>query len=148
MKTLLSAATANAFSGFLVILPLAILLIAGLEVYDLLEETAAFAGLQLPFPGIRHEQKVAVVGSGPAGISCAHFLLRAGIGVEMYERAERPGGLLTYGIPGFKLDKGIIERRFKLGHLANIRHNSFTLSKAIGFSRAGKTVTEQSRIAR
>ena len=51
MKTLLSAATANAFSGFLVILPLAILLIAGLEVYDLLEETAAFAGLQLPFPG-------------------------------------------------------------------------------------------------
>lgn len=72
------------------------------------------AGLQLPFPGIRHQQKVAVIGSGPAGISCAHFLLRAGIGVEMYERAERPGGLLTYGIPGFKLDKEIVERRFKL----------------------------------
>ena len=72
------------------------------------------AGLQLPFPGIRHEQTIAVVGSGPAGISCAHFLLRAGIGVEMYERADRPGGLLTYGIPGFKLDKGIVERRFKL----------------------------------
>ena len=51
MKKLLSAATANAFSGFLVILPLAILLIAGLEVYDLLEETAAFAELQLPCPG-------------------------------------------------------------------------------------------------
>jgi glutamate synthase (NADPH/NADH) small chain len=72
------------------------------------------AGMQLPFPGIRHEQKVAVIGSGPAGISCAHFLLRAGIGVTMYERAERPGGLLTYGIPGFKLDKGIVDRRFKL----------------------------------
>lgn len=72
------------------------------------------AGLQLPFPGIRHQQKVAVIGSGPAGISCAHFLLRAGIGVDMYERAERPGGLLTYGIPGFKLDKKIVERRFKL----------------------------------
>ncbi|PLY03977.1 MAG: glutamate synthase small subunit [Desulfuromonas sp.] len=72
------------------------------------------AGLELPFPGIRHEQKVAIVGSGPAGMACAHFLLRAGIGVEMYERADRPGGLLTYGIPGFKLDKQIVERRFKL----------------------------------
>lgn len=72
------------------------------------------AGLQLPFPGIRHEQTIAIVGSGPAGISCAHFLLRAGIGVEMYESADRPGGLLTYGIPGFKLEKGIVERRFKL----------------------------------
>ena len=72
------------------------------------------AGLQLPFPGIHHDKKVAIVGSGPAGISCAHFLLRAGIGVEMYERAERPGGLLTYGIPGFKLNKEIVERRFKL----------------------------------
>ncbi len=72
------------------------------------------AGLTLPFPGIRHQQKVAVIGSGPASISCANFLLRAGIGVDMYERAERPGGLLTYGIPGFKLDKKIIERRFKL----------------------------------
>ena len=78
------------------------------------------AGLQLPFPGIRHEQTVAVVGSGPAGISCTHFLLRAGIGVEMYERADRPGGLLTYGIPGFKLDKGIVERRFKLLHKAGL----------------------------
>ncbi len=85
------------------------------------------AGLQLPFPGIRHEQKVAVVGSGPAGISCAHFLLRAGIGVTMYERAERPGGLLTYGIPGFKLDKEIVDHRFKLlrnaGLVLHLQHS-------------------------
>ena len=79
------------------------------------------AGLKLPFPGIRHDKKVAVVGSGPAGISCAHFLLRAGIGVEMYERADRPGGLLTYGIPGFKLDKHIVERRFKLLRRAGLK---------------------------
>ncbi len=77
-------------------------------------DLAFAAGLQLPFPGIRHPQKVAIVGSGPAGMSCAHFLLRAGIGVEMYEQAERPGGLLTYGIPGFKLDKKIVEQRFEL----------------------------------
>lgn len=72
------------------------------------------AGLKLPYPGIRHPQKVAIVGSGPAGMSCAHFLLRAGIGVNMYEQADRPGGLLTYGIPGFKLDKHIVDYRFKL----------------------------------
>ncbi len=79
------------------------------------------AGLQLPFPGVRHHKKVAIVGSGPAGISCAHFLLRAGIGVEIYERADRPGGLLTYGIPGFKLHKGIVERRFKLLRKAGLK---------------------------
>ncbi len=72
------------------------------------------AGMELPFPGLKHDKKVAVIGSGPAGISCAHFLLRAGIGVEMYERAPTPGGLLTYGIPGFKLDKQIVDRRFKM----------------------------------
>lgn len=72
------------------------------------------AGLTLPFPGIRHDHSVAVIGSGPAGMSCAHFLLRAGIKVEMYERAKRPGGLLTYGIPGFKLDKQIVTRRIEL----------------------------------
>ena len=77
-------------------------------------DLALEAGLKLPFPGIRHPQRVAVVGSGPAGISCAHFLLRAGIGVDMYERASHPGGLLTYGIPGFKLDKGIVETRFRM----------------------------------
>lgn len=72
------------------------------------------AGLELPFPGVRHPQTVAIVGSGPAGMACAHFLLRAGIGVVMYEQADRPGGLLTYGIPGFKLDKTIVEKRFAI----------------------------------
>ncbi|WP_316348933.1 glutamate synthase subunit beta [Desulfuromonas acetoxidans] len=71
-------------------------------------------GLEIPFPGVIRDKKVAVVGSGPAGMSCAHFLLRAGIEVEMFERASKPGGLLTYGIPGFKLEKGIVERRFKM----------------------------------
>ena len=84
-------------------------------------DLAFSAGLQLPFPGIQHPQKVAIVGSGPAGMSCAHFLLRAGIGVAMYEQADRPGGLLTYGIPGFKLDKKIVEQRFKLLHKAGLQ---------------------------
>jgi len=79
------------------------------------------AGLTIPFPGITSDKKVAVVGSGPAGLSCAHFLLRAGIGVDMFESAENPGGLLAYGIPGFKLDKKIIKRRFDMLQKAGLK---------------------------
>ena len=68
-------------------------------------------GLKPRFGGITTDKKVAIIGSGPAGLSAATYLLRAGIAVEMYERADRPGGLLTYGIPNFKLDKKIVERR-------------------------------------
>ena len=71
-------------------------------------------GLKPAFGGITTNKKVAVIGSGPAGLSCATYLLRAGIAVTMYERADRAGGLLTYGIPNFKLDKKIVERRVKL----------------------------------
>ena len=71
-------------------------------------------GLKPQFPGITTDKKVAVIGSGPAGLSCATYLLRSGIAVTMYERSDRAGGLLTYGIPNFKLDKKIVERRVKL----------------------------------
>ncbi len=70
------------------------------------------AGYRLPFPGVSGDASVGIIGSGPAGMSCAHFLLRAGVRVTMYERADLPGGLLTYGIPGFKLDKELVRRRF------------------------------------
>jgi len=69
------------------------------------------AGLKPKFPGVTSTKRVAVIGSGPAGLSVATYLLRAGIGVDMYEKASRAGGLMTYGIPGFKLDKKVIERR-------------------------------------
>jgi len=72
------------------------------------------AGLTPDFPGITSDKKVAVIGSGPAGLSVATYLLRSGIAVTMYERADRAGGLLTYGIPNFKLDKKIVERRVDL----------------------------------
>ena len=71
-------------------------------------------GLKPNFPGITTDKKVAVIGSGPAGLSTATYLLRSGIAVTMYERSDRAGGLLTYGIPNFKLDKKIVERRVKL----------------------------------
>ncbi len=72
------------------------------------------AGYTPDFPGITTDKKVAVIGSGPAGLSVATYLLRSGIAVTMYERSDRAGGLLTYGIPNFKLDKKIVERRIKL----------------------------------
>ena len=56
-------------------------------------------------------KSVAVVGSGPAGLACAQQLARAGHGVVVYERAEQPGGLLRYGIPEFKMQKSVLDRR-------------------------------------
>jgi len=77
-------------------------------------EEAFARGLRIKFPTEFTDKKVAVVGSGPASMSCANFLLRAGIQVEMFERDDRAGGLLTYGIPGFKLEKDVVQRRFDL----------------------------------
>lgn len=71
-------------------------------------------GLKPYFPGITTDKKVAIIGSGPAGLSAATYLLRSGIAVTMYERDDRAGGLLTYGIPNFKLDKKVVERRVNL----------------------------------
>ena len=55
--------------------------------------------------------RVAVVGSGPAGLAAAQQLARGGHSVTIYERDDRPGGLLRYGIPDFKLDKAVVDRR-------------------------------------
>jgi glutamate synthase (NADPH/NADH) small chain len=65
-------------------------------------------------PPKRTGKKVAVVGSGPAGLACAAQLNRAGHLVTVFERADRIGGLLMYGIPNMKLDKGIVQRRVDL----------------------------------
>ncbi len=62
-------------------------------------------------PSQRTGKKVAVVGSGPAGLAAAAQLNRAGHSVEVFERADRIGGLLMYGIPDFKLEKHLVERR-------------------------------------
>ena len=76
-----------------------------------ISETGFEQGFKPKFASEKIGKKVAVVGSGPAGISVATFLLRAGIDVDMFERASKAGGLLTYGIPGFKLDKFRVQRR-------------------------------------
>ena len=58
-------------------------------------------------------KKVAIVGSGPAGLAAAQQLARAGHQVHVYDKHAAPGGLLRYGIPDFKMEKGIVERRIK-----------------------------------
>jgi len=64
-------------------------------------------------PERRTGKKVAVVGSGPAGLACAQQLARAGHSVTLFERDDRVGGLLRYGIPDFKMEKSLIDRRME-----------------------------------
>lgn len=65
-------------------------------------------------PGFRSGKKVAIVGSGPAGLACAAQLNKSGHQVIVFEKSDRVGGLLMYGIPNMKLDKRIVQRRIDL----------------------------------
>jgi glutamate synthase (NADPH/NADH) small chain len=76
-----------------------------------LAEHAASGGLEPEPPRVRTGRAIAVVGSGPAGLAAAQQLTRAGHDVVVFERAPRPGGLLRYGIPEFKLEKWVLDRR-------------------------------------
>ncbi len=70
--------------------------------------------VQPKIPVIRTGKKIAVVGSGPAGLAAAAQLNQAGHTITVFERDEHPGGLLRYGIPDFKLEKKVIERRIEV----------------------------------
>ncbi|MDG5813780.1 glutamate synthase subunit beta [Chitinispirillales bacterium ANBcel5] len=82
--------------------------------YNIVEQ-AFQTGLAKPaLPSHRKQENVAVVGSGPAGLAVAWKLNQKGYTVTVFESAEKPGGLLRYGIPDFKLEKWVIDRRIKL----------------------------------
>ncbi len=75
------------------------------------------------------EQSVAIIGAGPAGLACAEELRKLGYKITIFDRYDRAGGLLIYGIPNFKLEKFVVERRTKLLKDSGIE---FVLNKEIG----------------
>lgn len=78
-------------------------------------ENAFENGLVKPFsPKVKSGKKVAIIGSGPAGLACANSLNELGHSVVVYERSDKIGGLLMYGIPDMKLDKSIVQRRVEI----------------------------------
>ena len=90
------------------------------ELY-LIESAFANGWIRPRTPAVRTGKTVAVVGSGPSGLAAADLLNRTGHTVTVIERADRPGGLLMYGIPNMKLSKGVVERRIRLMEQEGVR---------------------------
>lgn len=104
-------------------------------------EYAFEKGLMQPrVPAVRSGKRVAVVGSGPAGLAAANRLNQRGHDVTVFERDERPGGLLMYGIPNMKLEKSVIERRVKLMEAEGIR---FICGADVGGAISGEALTSE-----
>ncbi len=91
-------------------------------------------------PPVRTGKTVAVVGSGPAGLAAALCLNRRGHSVTVYERSDRPGGLLRYGIPNMKLEKSVIDRRIHLMEQSGVR---FVCGVDVGRYLSGEALLSQ-----
>ncbi|MBS1201692.1 MAG: glutamate synthase, small subunit, partial [Chromatiaceae bacterium] len=92
--------------------------------------------IQPQIPAHRTGRRVAVVGSGPAGLACAQQLARAGHKVHVYEKQDRIGGLLRYGIPDFKMGKDLIDRRISQMHAEGVAfHNQTHVGTDLPVSR-------------
>jgi len=93
-------------------------------------------------PGLASGKKVAVVGSGPGGLAAAQQLTRAGHEVTVFERDDRLGGLLRYGIPEFKMEKAVLDRRLAQMHAEGTR---FVTSCEVGGSAPGDLSADRLR---
>jgi glutamate synthase (NADPH/NADH) small chain len=104
-------------------------------------ETAFEKGyVQVPAPERRTGKSVAIIGSGPAGLAAAVELNAVGHSVVVYEKDERPGGLLQFGIPDFKLEKWVVERRISLLEKAGIQ---FKCGVQVGVDITGQALLDQ-----
>ena len=80
-------------------------------------------------PAMERSESVGIIGAGPGGLAAADMLRRAGVQVTVYERYDRAGGLMTYGIPGFKLEKPVVMRRVEQLEAAGV---TFRLNCSVG----------------
>lgn len=103
-------------------------------------EKAFEMGWRPTIQAARTGKKVAIVGAGPAGLGCADVLIRNGVDVVVYERQQEIGGLLTFGIPSFKLEKSVIARRREIFADMGIK---FQLGTEIGKDITLEQLTEQ-----
>lgn len=100
------------------------------------------SGLIKPdIPKVRSGKKIAVIGSGPAGLAAADTLNKRGHFVTVYEREDRPGGLLMYGIPNMKLEKSVINRRVELMKAEGVQ---FAVNSDVGHSVSAGDILERS----
>uniref|UniRef100_UPI003513C22F NAD(P)-dependent oxidoreductase n=1 Tax=Pararhodobacter marinus TaxID=2184063 RepID=UPI003513C22F len=91
-------------------------------------------------PETERTESVGIIGAGPGGLAAADMLRRAGIQVTIYDRYDRAGGLLTYGIPGFKLEKDVVMRRNKLLEDGGVR---FVLNCNVGVDLSFEEIRQQ-----
>lgn len=113
--------------------------IKGIE-RTIIDEAFENGWVQPRVPEKRLGQSVAIVGSGPAGLTAADELNAKGYDVTVYERAHEPGGLLMYGIPNMKLDKAVVRRRVHLMEEAGVK---FVTDTEIGVDIFRETLDEQ-----
>jgi glutamate synthase (NADPH) small chain len=97
--------------------------------YEIVERAWSEGWVDPQLPSVSTGRSVAVVGSGPAGLAAAQQLARAGHAVTVFERAEKPGGLLRYGIPEFKMEKAVLDRRLAQLEAEGV---TFVCSTAVG----------------
>ncbi len=104
--------------------------------YEIAERAWAEGWVEPTVAAVPTGKRVAVVGSGPAGLAAAQQLVRAGHQVVVFERAEKPGGLLRYGIPEFKMEKAVLDRRLDQMSAEGVE---FRCSVSVGESAAQVT---------
>ena len=76
------------------------------------------------------EEKIAIIGAGPAGLSCAYYLAERGYRPTIFEKNARPGGMLTYGIPSYKLEKNVIDAEIEIMRIMGISESTMRSTRS------------------